>query len=77
MYAQQVSDEVVIVKGYDKLGDAKFEFAPTRKGPIICYAYGHDGKALGHQRGYTQARSIRFYGIPFKDVGEVTCERLD
>ena len=67
----------MIVQGYDKLGDAKYEFAPARSGAIVCYAYDKDGMALGHQRGYVEAGSIRFYGIPFASVGEVTCERLD
>lgn len=70
-------EAVEILRIYDKLGDAKVELAPARDGAIICYAYDKQGEVLGHQPGYVEMRSIRFYGIPFDAVGDATCERLD
>lgn len=75
MTAKNTADPIVIVRGYDKLGDAKFEIESNRKGPIICYAFDKGGIVIGHQPGYVEAGSIRFYGIPFEDVEQVTCER--
>ncbi len=74
---QIAPDQIAIVRRYEKLGDAKFDFAPARPGPITCYVYDRNGITLGRELGYVQTGSIRFYGIPLADVAHVECERQD
>lgn len=75
--AAGTGDEIVIVRRYEKLGDAKVDFAPTRPGQIICYAYDAKGITIGHEFGAAETGSIRFYDIPLADVADVNCERQD
>ena len=75
--AEDSADRIVITRQYEKLGDAKFDFAPARPGPIICYVYDRNSVTIGSELGYAEIGSIRFYGIPLADVAHVDCERQD
>ncbi|WP_417719433.1 hypothetical protein [Salipiger sp.] len=70
-------DSVLIVRGRDAGGDARYEFLANGKDRLQCVALGPDGAPLAVEASFADAGFVRFDDLAISAIDRVICRRQD